>query len=255
MSDSQEVQLDWRLQSVSSLAEDFTSPYTGVTHKAGAAVTVAGTIRYDKTRIVQFYLPNMTALLLDQAYVSWAASKILLEEEQFQPSTSQFAATGTLLPKDIAAFYSLVEQRMVAIVFAYTALESFANESIPDDYICEQKRDDKRCTEVYDKDQAEFLSLDTKLALVLPPIYGVVSPRGTNKTWDGYLKIKRIRDRIIHVKSKDKQSSGPDDSTIWNELLKTPQPNIALAARDIIGYYLKTVKEKPRWFTMFPHKL
>jgi hypothetical protein len=246
---------DYRLQAVTTLAEDFTSPFTGVTHKVGAEVVATGSVKYDKAHTLRFSLPNMTALFLNQSYIAWAESQILLQEEQFLASPSKFMPAGTLRPKNDTIFFNLLEQRMVAIVFAYTALESFANESIPDGYVFRKEREDKKCIEEYTKDQAEVLSLDTKLHDVLPPIYNIKSPKGTH-TWTRYNLIKKLRDRIIHLKSKDRISTmNPHEQTIWKELLNKSNPNVALEAKEIVGYYLKNVPEKPRWFTKFLHKV
>lgn len=158
---------------------------------------------------------------------------------------------GTINPKDDASFFDLLEKRMVVIVFAYTALESFANESIPDGHIFKRGRDDKKCTEEYTKEQTEFLSLDIKLNSVLSPIFNVKPPKGFH-VWTKYVFIKKIRDRIIHMKSKDRQSTSPTDDTIWKELLNKSHSNVAIDAKNIIGHYLKGVPEKPRWFDKFP---
>lgn len=118
----------------------------------------------------------MTALFLDQAYVAWAASQTsLAREEEFTQPVSMTMRLGTIQPKDDAVFFGLIEQRMVSIVFAFTALESFANESIPEGNIYRTPMDNGRCTEEYTKAQAEELSLDTKLGKVLPPIFDVNS--------------------------------------------------------------------------------
>jgi hypothetical protein len=168
---------------------------------------------------------------------------------------SKSLRVGQRVTRDEAALFGIMEQRMVAIVFAYTALESFANESIPDDYTFSQQRNDKRFTEVYTKAQAEFLNLDIKLGNVLPPIFGVNTPKG-GKIWNNYRLIKDLRDRIIHMKSKDRMpNTDPAEDTIWRELLDKSKPNVALVAKDIVGYYLTKIpdSEKPRWFTLFPH--
>jgi hypothetical protein len=241
---------DFRLQAVTTLAEDFTSP-EGVIHKAGAVVVLSGSAKYDSTRTLSFGIPNMTALCLDHAYINWVQSQHFLEEEEFLESSSLHVPSGTIRPKDDAIFFHLLEERMAAIVFAYTALESFANESIPEDYVFRKERDDKKCTEVYTKPQAEVLSLDTKLDYVLPLVFGVTSPKKKN-IWTRYMLIKKLRDRIIHMKSKDRRSTTPNEDTVWRELLNKSNPNVALEAKDIIAYYLNNVSEKPRWFEQFP---
>jgi hypothetical protein len=202
-----------------------------------------------------FPIPNMTGLFLHQAHLAWTESQALLQEAVFMAPPSKSLRVGQRVTRDEAALFGIMEQRMVAIVFAYTALESFANESIPDDYTFSQQRNDKRFTEVYTKAQAEFLNLDIKLGNVLPPIFGVNTPKG-GKIWNNYRLIKDLRDRIIHMKSKDRMpNTDPAEDTIWRELLDKSKPNVALVAKDIVGYYLTKIpdSEKPRWFTLFPH--
>jgi hypothetical protein len=254
MEDPKIANRDYRFQAITTLAEDWTSPWSGITHKAGAEVVATGSVKYDHNHILQFALPNMTALFINQAYISWVESQVLLQKEQFLDSPSKAMQSGTIRPKDDNIFFNLLEQRIIAIVFAYTALESFANESIPDDHIFRKKRGDGKFTEEYTKEQTEVLSLDTKLDYVLPPIFNVKSPKGTH-IWTSYNLIKKLRDRIIHLKSKDRMSTGPNDATIWRELLNKSNPNVALEAKEIVGYFLKNVPEKPRWFIKFPHIL
>lgn len=255
MSDSGVSERDFRIQAVSRLAEEFTNPSTGVIHAPGTEVLLVGLTRYDRKTTIHFPVPNMTGLFLHQAHVAWTESQAILDAGQFITPSNNTAADGPRATNDDAILFGLMELRMVAIVFAYTSLESFANESIPDDHTFTQTRNDRRCTEVYTKTQAEYLNLDIKLGNVLPPIFGVTTPKG-GKIWNKYQLIKDLRDRIIHMKSKDRTPNvEPDEETIWRELLDKSKPNVALVAKEIIGYYLKNKpdNEKPRWYLKFQH--
>ena len=57
---------DWRLQAITTLAEDFKSPFTGKLYKAGAAVEVTGYIKYKKD-LVCIPVPNPVAIYLSLA--------------------------------------------------------------------------------------------------------------------------------------------------------------------------------------------
>lgn len=246
---------DYRHQAVTTLAEDWTSPNTGVTRKKGDPIIYAGVTRYDKKRLLTFPMPNVTAMCLDQAYTAWVESQHFLQTAEFLDFPEAHAPDGTIRPKEDYIFFDLLQKRMIAIVFAYTALESFANESIPDDFIFRKQRDDKRCTEEYTKEQTEHLSLDIKLHEVLPLIFHTRSPKG-GTIWNKYLFIKKLRDRIIHMKTKDRMSSRVDEENIWKELLDQSYPNVAIEAKAIIGYFLNTLDEteRPRWYRKFPWK-
>ena len=66
---------------------------------------------------------------------------------------------------------------MALLVFAYTALESFANDEIPDKFT--YSVEETKSTEVYNKSQIErFLSMQVKLGDILPGVCSVPSPKG-----------------------------------------------------------------------------
>lgn len=139
---------------------------------------------------------------------------------------------------------------MACIIFAYTALEAFANSQIPDDYVYIMNRSDKKCVEQYSKSQIErFISLDTKLGDILPEIMGLASPKGTS-TWEKYLSLKKLRDEIIHCKSAP---TTQETNQIFKDLFSETVANPCLEAKDIIGYFLNSLKpsDQPMWFKEF----
>lgn len=241
---------DWRLQVISTLAKPFTSPETGHTHPIGTPVSVVSLVKY-KDEALSFKLPNTTALFLDFAYQLWAESESVIDDSKFTKRTK--IKNQELFVSDDEEFFNLIEMRMGAIVFAYTAIESFTNEQIPNEYIFKLERDDRKCIESYNKEQIEKnINLETKLCLVLPDILGIKSPKG-GKLWNKYKTLKDLRDRIIHMKSVDKKSSGPEEKTIWRELLSLSNSNFAIVAKEIIAYYILE-KNIPRWLNKFPFK-
>lgn len=244
---------DFRLQAITTLAKEYKSPDTGILHPVGTPITVIEIMNYGENTLT-FGLPNMTALFINYSYKTWKETGKLLVDDSFLPNPSKNFPLGSIYPKSNSLIFNLLEKRMASIVFAYSALESFCNESIPDDYNFEQERSDKKFTEKYNKEQIEnVLSLDVKLGIILPAIFKIDSPKGKT-IWNRYSKLKELRDRIIHIKSKDRKSSPPDVNTIWKELLKRTHPNFALEAKDIIGYFLSSLPldKQARWFKKFP---
>ena len=246
-------------QATTTLAKDATSPNTRITSREVGAVIAAGATQYDTEHVLSFPLPNVTALCLDVAYTTWVESQHFLQDENFLKFPKPFTSENTVILTEDTIFFDLLQRRMIAIVFAYTALESFANESIPDHFIFRGKsRDKKSGTEYteYTKDQTErLLSLETKLYEVLPIIFKLPPPKGRT-TGQKYKSLEKLRDRIIHMKSKDRRSSIVGEENIWKELLDKSSPNVAIEAKEIIGYYLNSLEEKdrPRWYIEFPWK-
>lgn len=243
---------DYRFQALTTLSEDWVSPFTKEKHEAGTSVMLTAILSRGNGTF-NFGIPNMTALFIDFSYKLWEESSKYLQGSDFEDMVSRHVPENTAYPKVHADLFDFMEKRMGAIVFAYSALEAFANEYIPDDYVFEKERQDSKCTEKYTKEQIEnFLSLDVKLGEILPDILGVKSPKGKS-VWSGYKQLKRLRDRIIHLKSKDRKSAEIDAPTIWKELLNAKYPNFALEAKNMIGHFLEKQEEKPRWFENFPY--
>ncbi|HYT44014.1 MAG TPA: hypothetical protein VEP90_16865 [Methylomirabilota bacterium] len=221
----------------------------------GNAVIAAGATQYDTERVLSFPLPNVTSMCLDVAYTTWVESQHFLRDENVLEFPKPQMPEKTIRLTEDYIFFDLLQKRMIAIVFAYTALESFANESIPDHFIFRSKRQDKKCTEEYTKEQAERLSLETKLYEVLPEIFKLPPPKGRT-IGHKYKSLEKLRDRIIHVKTKDRRSLIAEEENIWKALLDRSFPNVAIEAKEIIGYYVDSLEEdnKPRWYTEFPWK-
>jgi|SRR6266704_546713 len=244
---------DYRYQGYQ--ATDWTSPNTGITGRQGGAMIAAGKTQYDAEHVLSFPLPNVTAMCLDVAYTTWVESQHFLQDEKFLRFFKPVMPEGTVILTEDNIFFDLLQRRMIAIVFAYTALESFANESIPDHFIFRRISGQKKFTEEYTKEQVERLSLEIKSFEVLPLIFKLPTPKG-RATGERYKSLEKLRDRVIHMKSKDRRSSIAGEENIWKELLDQFSPNVAIEAKEIIGYYLNSLDEKdrPRWYIEFPWK-
>ncbi|WP_138921952.1 hypothetical protein [endosymbiont of Tevnia jerichonana] len=128
---------------------------------------------------------------------------------------------------------------------AFTAMEAFVNEVIPDDFKYHTHRKSEIIIEEMDKTQIErWLSIEEKFSTVLPEILQTPSPKKL-RCWQGFKKLKKIRDRIIHMKAADRKSSGPETPTLWHELFNV-EPLFS-QAKDIIDYFVKSMESKPRW--------
>lgn len=156
---------DWRLQFITTLAEPVDLKFH---HEAGSPLMISTHVRYQK-RILSFGLPSVPALFLDFSYNLWKEAQEMFDGGIFRES--KIGDQDHLWPSNQGQLFDILEKKMGAIVFAFSALEAFANEYIPEDYIFEKNRDDGRCLEGYNKDQIErFLSLDIKMNEVLPMI-------------------------------------------------------------------------------------
>lgn len=232
---------DWRLQAITTLKEDATSPY-GTPMKKGEQLIKIHPFRIGGLE-ANIYTPNPTAMFLNLSYNSYKQSLNIFNFKEFLKDKDHNE-------KD---YFDALEYYMASIIFAYTAIETYTNYLIPDNYEFKKLREDKKCIEIYNKEEIEKnIKLDIKIGEILPEVLGITSFKGT-ALWEEYLDLKKIRDRIIHLKSIDTeyQRTGDPYNHLWNDLINSGELiNYTIKAKKIIEYFL--VDKKPRWLTKCP---
>jgi hypothetical protein len=244
---------DWRKAGVFEIL-DGTSPWTKKKYPKGAIGKIMTHAKYGG-KTLAFDMPSMPALFLDFSNEMWSESHEVLAEPKNFKVAGPYASADTF-PQETELIFETIQNAMASIVFAYTGLEVFANEIIPEGYAFELERKDKKCTETYDRIQIErHLSLAIKLDQIVSKILGVNSPKGT-RIWKKFRELEKLRNRIIHMKTVDKQSAGPEDcdKKLWTFLLRKHAPNYAHIAKEIITYFFtkKPKKDWPRWLRKIP---
>jgi hypothetical protein len=233
--------MDWRINNLTWTLAPFTAPGSSAPVPAGAAVTQAALIPYGR-QCINITIPNATALFL-------GLSKQYHVEAQDRIAEGIAAKDklGHLPDHEAFTFY---ERIMASVVFACTSLEAFVNEEIPDTYV--HVVSERNYTRHYNKEQIErHLNLDTKLGDVLPGALRVPSPKG-GSLWSAYEKLRDLRDRVIHMKTKDRDFRGEDGSSIWNALLGDPLPDTYKTAKSMMRHFLDAKGNPPRWFEKCP---
>jgi hypothetical protein len=155
---------------------------------------------------LEFFAPNNVGMLLSvsQRYKDLAFK---MYNEEINPKTVNHSYVETeedkkkfLQRKSIMAA-DYIELIQIAIVFSYTAIESFSNLSIPSDYKYEVKNKSKGITEIYDKVAIErWVSLGDKLSKILTSVYSTKKIE-TQKFWSSLKSLEKNRHKIIHQKS------------------------------------------------------
>ncbi len=232
---------DERLQAVAKLAEDWKSPWTGQVHEKGTIINLVAVCNYEKIEVT-VPMPSAPAMFLNVGKEMYKKS-VTLRDELFAnvDCTKKGHLSFNGWDRRVIDYYELISG---AYIFSITAIESYVNEKIPDDYTYTKNRGDKKCTESYNKDQIErFISLDEKISDILPIILKVKSPKG-KKIYQNYLAAREVRDRIIHMKSKDRKSG--EKKTIWNDLLNKNHVNPVMSATELIKYFFQD-NQLPKW--------
>ncbi len=237
---------DWRLQTTTHLAEDWANPWTGTTSPKGTRITVVSVVQLSKKKLLTIPIPNATAAMLNAATVAYDNARHLRTSSNIDKTLKKEVSFCS--EKDALDY---IERMIEAIVLAFSAIEAFANESIPADFVYAQHKRSEVLLEASTRETIErHISIDEKLTSVLPEILGCTSPKGM-RCWQDYKQLKDARDRIIHMKMEDRKSSGPDVNTVWKAIVLTPAPH--LAAKGVIDHFVKAMKIKPQWHSRFLH--
>jgi hypothetical protein len=194
-------------------------------------------------RTLSFGLPSAPALYLNLARQAHARRVVI----NFEPSFINHPNPQGTWPEDHGPIFDFFEAFAAEVIFSFTAIEAFANESVPREFFYPWKRG-KTAERISGADIERRVPLEEKLKRVLPQAHNVPSPAGT-KPWQNFLELKGVRDRLVHLKSVDRASSGPEQQTIWGLMLEKMKYDFPNVAYELIGTY-KTLVERRRWFRL-----
>ena len=160
----------------------------------------------DGGKEVTYFCPNNIAVLLSVSSKALGNAKELCNKF-FRAPDLEFRIEKiegdkkTLLNQVSSVVCDYIEHVQTSVVFAYTALETFTNLSIPDGYLFHTENKSKGINETYDKDAIErWLSLKVKVQHILTQIYA--TEKAEDQKWWGHLSnLERYRNDIIHQKS------------------------------------------------------
>ncbi len=195
---------------------------------------------------VGFGYPSAPALFLNlahKAFLSYQGSSVYSLFDRHPQG---------IWPDNHGRLFNYFEAFSAHVIFAFMALESFANGMLPAGVEYEVVDTDGG-TERYTGEDVELkMSLEQKLALVLPEVLQVPSPKGSHK-WGHFKKLQRTRHRLVHLKRVDrKRKSGDKTPTIWGHMLNNAAVPFCDQAHKLMGHYGAAVTDL-RWHKKYPY--
>lgn len=202
--------------------------------------------KFGKSGEVNFGLPSSPALFLNVARRSYLQIKDIDLAQMF------YKWQNARIPVNHSKLFDYFELFVLHVVFSFTALEAFANEVIPQDfeYEVDSKKGGKTLLKKLDIERN--VNLDEKFHSILPKALGVRSPKG-KKLWQDYKLLKRMRDRIIHLKTIDRSASGPERESVWGMMLQSHEKPFCDYAHAMMGHYLTVLNR--RWHREYPYQI
>ena len=131
--------------------------------------------------------------------------------------------------------YDFLQEAMGAVLLLHTALDNYANESLPVDFTMSHEG------QTVDRAQIEgFWGLPKRLTVVLPTVTGSESLESARpEEWRNLMVIKELRDDIGHVHLEDAYTGPEDDprGSIYSRLLAADLSALLSSAEAAIAYY------------------
>lgn len=237
---------DWRIDSLNSLAEPWHNPWSNQIVPVGSLIKKVTIAKWNKKQTVTLTIPNASSLFLNVAVRAYA-SALLLKTDKLYGKTRD----PEIGLQDDEAF-AFLEHMFEAVICSHTAVEAYMNEILPAERTY-MRHTRAGTAENLTKDEVERrASLMEKVATFLPEALGIPSPKGIHRAYSDLQALTKIRDRLIHMKSADRKSSGPEIDTIWHQLLTCSSP--IDQALTVIRYFANARPPAPRWLTKMPKR-
>lgn len=159
-------------------------------------------------------------------------------KEKIIPRQKSGWGSKDLNQKELKEYYDYFEIAITSVIFAYTAIEAFANICIPNNYIYSYT--DNKGIEIIDKKEIieKSYSLRDKLKKILPDVLGCASPT-QEKWWNKFTELENLRNEIIH--SKDSKSEDR-----YSKLLSTSIIRKVDVHKDVVQYYGNIINQNKK---------
>lgn len=230
-----DAEQDWRLYCIAHVED--ANPANA--HKGDIVKVIFPRFLY-KEREISIGLPNVCALYLDFSF------KLFNQATDIRNKAVLKTKNGRI-PDKLAFDY--FEKIATSIILAFCAIETFANNEIPDAHIHYKKWKKLYLAENKITIQRHE-STDIKIGTILPESKNIESPKG-KEVWENYIMLKNFRDRIVHQKSTDQIALINNPPSIWQNLFSPDLPCFPKIALDLISYFHKANPENiPRWLIL-----
>lgn len=246
---------DWRIHTVLTLDENNFHPRTGAPLKAGDPVYLQTSTTTDRSKLIGFITPSSTALALSIAMNASKKAKELKEEIKYTEIRTPLGKALSVSPENVGVLYDFFEQCMISITFSFQALETLCNwdisvsDKISFPFLLKRGKEEESFNSIEELER--HLTTEEKLNLILPKILGIESPKGKG-VWANYKKLKRARDSIVHIKSKDQYpnkeiNKDVDESSLFFLFLNQDARFFPKTAIELILYFYSKEEGLLRW--------
>jgi hypothetical protein len=188
---------------------------------------------FQKLITTNFYGKNISIAIPNEISLSLSISKKAMTAASTKREELKKYSTDrkTIFESDVKIAYDFLEEIQKSVVFAYKAVESFCNASIPDSYTY-KKTTSRGVIEHYGKEQIErWISTSEKVSSILPEVLSCSSPT-EQKFWGDFKNLERIRNELIHSKSSN-------SADILTELFSEVATRYIASGIELLEFFIK----------------
>lgn len=205
-------------------------------------------IKVNAKHTLEYFIPNNIALLLS---ISDKALKRALDIYKNDINPDKPKNDISKITKENKANFlkdkskincDYIEEIETAIVFSYTAVEAFANISIPENYTFQSQEKEGI---LYQKKAIErWTSLVEKVSKILPDIYKAHDIK-SKRFWNNFKLLEDYRNSIIHQKTVDRVE-------FFKTYFKDNISDICKSGEQVMRYFYDAHTEKNKTNPLWP---
>jgi hypothetical protein len=195
-------------------------------------------------------MPSPTALALSISMTAADAARHLREGLTFVNSPTPFGPSKGVPVPEAKNLYRFFEQSMVAVTFAFNAIEIFSNQVIADE-LKESSFAGPTRRGLKDLDSVALqrrVSTEEKVSEIVPELLHIPSPKESG-VWTHFETLNRVRNSTIHMKDFEAlKRNPPDEVSLFHEFFVARTPiTYPMVAINVIGMLRRAVDPEPRW--------
>lgn len=231
--------VDRRVKAYTTLAKAF-GP-----HPPGTSVFQAQPIISEKHGRISIYAPSSVKLCL---HIVKTEQRKVAQYLQEGINIDLDIKRGGVIQERMSSMFDFFESAMKVTIFGYTAIEAFANESIPSSFVYKKAPHGiiaklfRKKDGVSKKEIERNIGTSEKLKKILPMIKSVDSIAGT-ELWDRFLRLEDLRDSITHIKTHESYTGAPGvsedelEKNLYQRFINGEASNVKMTVEEIIKHY------------------
>lgn len=210
-------------------------------HQAGEEIQVVQVVTHPELGRVGFVAPSPARLLMSAA--SPRVKRAMRLQLQLPSQTTERGFIKPFMDRRFTsdrAVLDFFEEAMAAVLLLHAALDSYANESMPEGLTVSWKG------QTLSRDDLEQRGIKLRLTVALPAALGKESLETARaEVWQRVAELKDFRDDIAHIKSADVYSNTPTSETLFSRLLVADLHEFASAVEQAMEHYGQAPRVMP----------